>query len=103
MKMALSLFLSPNLVYKLAPKVNTIPAKRYGHNIEKLLIKVKEISNIDLELPDNVEKFIEYLNQYGENRYFEGRSLLEEYALDNLDETVWSLYMTKTNLSIKQL
>jgi len=68
---------------------NAIPAKIYGHDIEKLLNEVKKIRNIDLELPQNVENFIQYLNQYGENRYFEGCSLLEECALDNLDETVW--------------
>lgn len=70
---------------------NAIPAINYGHDIERLLCSVKGIESINLGFPQNVENFIQYLNQYGENRYFEGCSLLEEYALDNLDETVWHI------------
>ncbi len=68
---------------------NSVSAKKGGHDIEELLCRVKKIKNVDLGLPKNVENFIKYLNQYGENRYFEGCALLEQYALDNLDETIW--------------
>jgi len=68
---------------------NKISTKNYSHNIEKLLCKVKHIGNINLRLPKNVESFIRYLNEYGENRYFDDYALLEKYALYNLDETVW--------------
>ena len=60
-----------------------------GHDIDKLSNRVKEIDGLDLRLPESVEFFIKYLNEYGENRYFEGTVCLPEYALDSLDETVW--------------
>jgi HEPN domain-containing protein len=68
---------------------NKMSAKGYGHNIDKLLDAVKEIDGLDLRLSVQVESFIQYLNEFGENRYFEGAADLREYALDNLDETVW--------------
>lgn len=74
---------------------NTISAKedeakrRYGHDINKLLDRVKNIQDFDLRLPKRIESFIRYLNEYGENRYFEDATYLPEYALDSLDETVW--------------
>ena len=78
---------------------NEKKAKGCGHDIDKLLSRVKEIKGLDLRLPISVESFIKYLNVFGENRYFEGTALLVEYALDNLDETVWYIrrycYYTK--------
>ncbi|MDD5277427.1 MAG: HEPN domain-containing protein [Methylovulum sp.] len=68
---------------------NEKKSKKCGHNIEKLLHRVKEIEGLDLRLPESVESFIRYLNRFGENRYFEGGVLLDSHALDNLDETVW--------------
>ncbi|MGJ0483778.1 MAG: HEPN domain-containing protein [Methylomicrobium sp.] len=68
---------------------NKQPAKKFGHNIVKLLNAVKEIEELDLRLPDKAESFIKYINEFGENRYFEGAAYLEEYALYSLDEVVW--------------
>lgn len=85
---------------------NTISAKedeakrRYGHDINKLLDRVKNIQDFDLRLPKRIESFIRYLNEYGENRYFEAATYLPEYALDSLDETVW--YIRRYCYYIKQ-
>lgn len=68
---------------------NKKKAKGFGHDIDRLLNDTKEIEELDLRLPVQVESFIKYINAFGENRYFEGAASLEEYALDNLDETVW--------------
>ncbi len=68
---------------------NSLKAKKYGHDIEKLFGAVKEIERLDLRLPQSVDSFIKYLNEYGKNRYFEEAAYLPEYALDSLDETVW--------------
>lgn len=41
---------------------NEKKSKKCGHNIEKLLSRVKAIEGLDLRLPENVESFIRYLN-----------------------------------------
>jgi HEPN domain-containing protein len=68
---------------------NKKSAKNFKHNIVKLINVAKEIEGLDLRLSTRTESFIKYINEFGENRYFEGSAYLEEYALDNLDETVW--------------
>jgi HEPN domain-containing protein len=68
---------------------NKKSAKKFNHNIVKLLNAAKEIEGLDLRLSTKTESFIKYINEFGENRYFEGSAYLEEYALDSLDETVW--------------
>ncbi len=69
--------------------LNSIKAKRFGHDICKLLESVKRIEELNFRLPSDVEVFVNYINNYGENRYYEGGVNLEEYALDNLDQTIW--------------
>lgn len=64
-------------------------AKKFGHDIVKLLNAAKEVDGLDLRLPAKSESFIKYINEFGENRYFEGSACLDEYALDSLDEVVW--------------
>lgn len=61
----------------------------YGHKVCELLDAVERIDGLDLRLPDQSRSFIRYLNEYGENRYFDEAAYLEEHALDNLDETIW--------------
>jgi hypothetical protein len=68
---------------------NKRPAKGFKHDIVKLLNAVKGIGGLDLRLPAKTESFINYINEFGENRYFEGAACLEECALDSLDEIVW--------------
>lgn len=68
---------------------NEIKAIGYGHDIDKLLDTVEKIDGLDLRLPKQARLFMEYLNQYGANRYFDEQAYLQEYALDELDETVW--------------
>lgn len=63
--------------------------KPYGHNIIKLLDVVKGIDGIDLRLPKEAQLFMQYLSHFGANRYFDADAMLEEFALDKLDSTVW--------------
>jgi HEPN domain-containing protein len=68
---------------------NKKPAKKHKHNIVKLLTAVKAVEGLDLRLPAKAESFISYINEFGENRYFEVSACLDECALDSLDEVVW--------------
>lgn len=68
---------------------NKRPAKGFSHNIVKLLDTIKGINELDLRLPAKAESFINYINVFGKNRYFESFAYVEEYSLDNLDEVVW--------------
>ena len=61
----------------------------YGHNIENLLNAVENIDIINLRLPEGTKEFIKYINFFGQNRYFETEAVLDAFALDNLDSTVW--------------
>lgn len=68
---------------------NKKSAKGFNHDIIKLLNAVREVNGLNLRLPVKAESFIKYINEFGENRYFEGSVCLEECALDSLDEVVW--------------
>ncbi|MFM8331792.1 MAG: HEPN domain-containing protein [Candidatus Methylumidiphilus sp.] len=63
--------------------------RSYSHNICDLLNAVEDFDEIDLRLTERARLFIKYLNEYGPNRYFDKQAHLQEYALDELDETVW--------------
>ncbi len=82
---AIEKYLKAILLFHAIPK----PRKPYGHNIDKILNTVKDRVNFDLRLPEESESFINYINYFGKNRYFEDLVCLEEYALYNLDQTVW--------------
>lgn len=65
------------------------PAKGFKHDIVRLLDAAIAIEGLDLRLSKKAKSFIGYINEFGENRYFEGAACLKECALDCLDEVVW--------------
>jgi len=70
---------------------NAESAKGFGHDIAKLMKSAKAIPDIQFELPEDVENFIQYLNDYGANRYLEFPSSVRMNALFELDRSVWHI------------
>lgn len=70
---------------------NQRSSKRLSHNVEKALAKVKNIEDLGFEIPATAEGFIQYLNRYGQDRYFSHTTYIPEGALFALDEAVWSV------------
>ena len=70
---------------------NDVPAKGLGHDLEKGLTRLGNIPNIDVEIPDDVRRFIKVLNDEGGNRYFEFPMEISGDELLELDRSVWHL------------
>lgn len=66
-------------------------AKSLGHDIERALGKIKEISDLKFKIPDDVVLFIKYINDYGLNRYFDYPTVIREFSLFKLDRTIWHI------------
>jgi HEPN domain-containing protein len=60
-----------------------------GHSVLDAYRKVLEIPDIDFDFPNDVLKFIEYLDNQGPNRYFEYDYVTYGDELFRLDRTVW--------------
>lgn len=70
---------------------NNKSSKGVGHNLEEALHRVKCIEDIAFFIPDEAQKFIQYLNEYGANRYLEHSTHLRQHAILELDMTVWHI------------
>ena len=70
---------------------NNKSTKGIGHDLNKALKKVEEIKDIAFTIPDSVRTFINYLNDYGANRYLEYSTHLMSHALLELDRSVWHI------------
>lgn len=68
---------------------NELKTKSIGHDLGKALTKVKEIPNINFELPKDVEEVIMELNNEGNNRYFEYPYFFGDLNYVKLDRMVW--------------
>lgn len=63
--------------------------KEIGHSIVKAYEEVLKISDIEWDFPEDIAGFVRYLNEEGNNRYFEFPYRKKETALLELDRTVW--------------
>ena len=70
---------------------NNISSKGISHNLLKGLERVEKISDIPFSFPDDVKEFINYINDYGTNRYLEYHSYLRDKALLKLDKSIWHI------------
>ncbi len=61
------------------------------HNLMKAVDALGLIRDIQFEIPDEVRRFILYLHEQGNNRYFEKYAYTTGRELPNLDQTVWHL------------
>lgn len=68
---------------------NKRSAKRIRHDLEKALSRVNEITDIGFDLPEDIIRFVKYVNQFGANRYLEYSTYLRPKCLIELDRTVW--------------
>lgn len=68
---------------------NKKSSKGLGHDLNKALERVEEIKDISFSIPDAARDFINYLNDYGSNRYLEHSTHLKSHALLELDQAVW--------------
>ena len=68
---------------------NDLSTKKIGHNLEKAFKQLDTIKEITFDFPNDIEDFIKYLNQQGNNRYFEKPAYAVGEELLMLDRTVW--------------
>jgi len=68
---------------------NNLSAKSLGHNLEAALKRVRDIPDLEFEVPQDVEEFTTYLTAHGADRYFSKATYVPENALVSLDRSVW--------------
>jgi HEPN domain-containing protein len=61
------------------------------HNLVEALKRVRDIADLQFDVPKRSEDYIEYLDTYGEDRYLSYPTHLPFRALVQLDETIWSI------------
>ncbi len=70
---------------------NDISTKKLSHDLEKALGKVRSIKDIQFDLPRDVEEFVTYVNDQGNNRYFEKIAYATGRELLMLDKAIWHI------------
>jgi HEPN domain-containing protein len=80
---------------------NNKETKKYGHSLKKARDALAIIGDISFEIPPEVDKFIEYLDDQGNNRYFTAPFHKDGHAIFRLDQTVWCLRRYCQNLRLK--
>jgi hypothetical protein len=71
---------------------NRVSAKGVGHNLVRAVYRLKSIPDLEFGFPSSeAEEFVEYLSEYGEDRYLSHPTHLKDDALSTLDKTVWSV------------
>lgn len=70
---------------------NQESAKKLGHDVHKALTRVKSIAGLDFTVPNDVAEFVEFLADYGPDRYLSHPTHLREFALLTLDKSVWCI------------
>jgi hypothetical protein len=70
---------------------NRVSTKGLCHDLEAGLERLSKIRDIPFQIPDDVKKFIIYLNGEGANRYFEHQAYTLGMEIFYLDRTVWHL------------
>jgi HEPN domain-containing protein len=68
---------------------NDESTKSMGHNLDKSYRALSKITDVPIALPEDVQEFISYLNQQGNNRYLEKHAYTTGNELLMLDRTVW--------------
>jgi len=68
---------------------NRRDVRKIGHDIEKGLKLVKDITDLNFTVPHDVKDFVKYLNAFGQDRYLVQEFVVPEDYLSRLDKTVW--------------
>lgn len=64
-------------------------AKAIRHSLVTALNKVREIADLGFCIPESTSAFIEYLDNFGDDRYLSFPTYVPSRALIKLDKTVW--------------
>lgn len=83
--MALEKYIKAILLY------NRIKAKNVRHDLRKARGKLREISICTIKLSDISEKFIQHIDDVGNNRYLEKSYFSRGPAIVELDRCVWEI------------
>lgn len=70
---------------------NSVSSKRIRHDLIKALNRVQSIADLEFSVPSEIETFIQYISDYGADRYLSHSTYLEGSELQKLDETVWRI------------
>jgi HEPN domain-containing protein len=68
---------------------NGSSAKGIRHELKEALRRIYSIRDFDLCLPQEVQEFVKYIDDYGTNRYLDFPSQIRMYSLIELDRAVW--------------
>jgi HEPN domain-containing protein len=71
--------------------LNRIPAKKVRHDLGTALHEIKTSGKVTLDLTKGTTEFIERLDKYGPQRYFEASNVGFGAELVTLDRAVWEL------------
>lgn len=66
-------------------------AKMFSHDLVKLLTAVKKIEGVEFSFPPEVEHTLDYINHYGNNRYFDRATYTVGDELLSVDAAVWHI------------
>lgn len=65
--------------------------KKYRHSIDKLLIAVEQIQDLEFRISESSKEFVLYLNKQGMNRYMDNLAFNYGDELSKLDTAVWEI------------
>jgi HEPN domain-containing protein len=82
---------------------NRVDTRDLGHNVVKAFSRLANVTAIPFNFPADIQKFIEYINEEGPNRYDDYPRELRPDALIGLDRTAWHLRRYCYNLRGPQL
>jgi HEPN domain-containing protein len=82
---------------------NEKSSKKISHDLSKALDKVKSIDQLNFNIPQDVEEFIIYLNNFGKNRYLETTLIVYPDALPLLDKAYWFVRRFCQNMHEKKV
>ncbi|HXM50108.1 MAG TPA: hypothetical protein VN956_19865 [Pyrinomonadaceae bacterium] len=70
---------------------NNLSTLKLSHHLDKAFQRLFDIKAAKFDFPPGMAEFIEYLGNYGNNRYWEFPSYTEGYELSYLDLSVWNV------------
>lgn len=70
---------------------NCVSSRGIGHDLIEALNRVKCIADLEFSVPSKIETFIQYISEYGADRYLSHSTYLEGSELQKLDETIWRI------------
>ena len=78
--------------------------KRLNHNVMTAFSELRNIADIPFLIPNDIETFVKYIDDYGTNRYFEYPYYLVGHECLQLDKAVWHIrrYCYQMHTSLKK-